>query len=82
MTNEEQHYPIVTVRWREAAYTFQDDFPDNIPSVTVTIGYLIHSDDHTVAVAWSFQEFEEDASLYPKEGAVIPRETVISVEKR
>ena len=71
--NENQ---ILAVTWFDAAYTFEDRIPEDLPSPRVTFGVRIREDHLALFIATNIAT--GTGTFSPVDGFIIPQNAIIS----
>jgi len=70
---------IYEITWRDAAYSYEKELPDEMPGLDKTIGHIIEETDEYINIATSFKEKHQSET--PAYGLIIPKNTIVSIKK-
>lgn len=72
---------VCAVWWQDAAYSYMDEMPDNLPGPELTTGFILVSNDYFINIATNVNYNEKDDSFYPVDGFIIPKKTIIKLKE-
>lgn len=72
---------ICAILWRDAAYTFETKVPSDLPQPRLTTGFVIETDNDYTFIAMNVSYNEETGELFPIDGIVIPKKTIMKFKK-
>ena len=73
-------YPLLTILWNDAAYSFETEMPKTFPNPRLTVGFLISENEEQIFIATNVNYDAKTEIITPIDGFVIPKGTII--EKR
>ena len=78
MANQENK--IVMITWKDAAYTFEGEFPDHLPEIQTAVGFVIEDTPEFIKIA-NNAYIEPSGKVLPIDGFLIPKKTVLKVQE-
>lgn len=73
--------PVCTILWRDAAYTFEKDLPEVLPSPRLTTGFIIETNDEYTFIATNVSYDAQTGEITPVDGFVIPEKAILEFKK-
>lgn len=71
---------ILMITWKDAAYTFDEEFPDHLPEIDTTIGFLIEDNPDFIKIANNAFTDERSGKVLPIDGFIIPKRTILRIQ--
>lgn len=75
-----QKNKIVMITWKDAAYTFEKEFPNNLPEIQTAVGFLIEDNPKFIKIANNAYIEQLDGKILPIDGFLIPQRTIIGIQ--
>ncbi len=72
--------PVCTLLWRDAAYTFETELPQEFPKPRLTAGFIIETNDSHTFIATNVS-YDELGEIIPVDGFVIPEKSIVEFKK-
>jgi hypothetical protein len=73
--------PICSILWQDAAYSFENKLPKELPRPRLTTGFIIEANDDYTFIATNVGYNKETGELSPVDGFVIPEKAIIEFKK-
>ena len=73
--------PVCVIWWRDAAYSYNKNFPEKMPPMQVTTGFIVSTTKKFTNIATNVNYNPKSNSLWPIDGFVIPEKVIKNSEK-
>ncbi len=77
--NKKKRNPICAILWQDAGYSTKKTLPRSLPKPTLTVGYIVNTNKEFTNIATNIEW--DDKKIIPKDGFLIPNETIIDFQK-
>lgn len=64
--------PICSILWQDAAYSFEEYNPKNLPSPTMTVGFIVEANDKSNYTKIATSVHYKNKKIVPVDGMLIP----------
>lgn len=81
MNEKKYKNPVCVIYWRDAAYVYDKNFPDEEPSLQVTAGFTVKANDSYVNIATNINYNRATGELWPVDGFIIPKSAIVEFKK-
>ena len=73
--------PICAILWQDAAFSYEDNPPSEIPNPRLTVGYIIETTEEYTFISTNIDYDIKNKKIIPIDGFVIPRSLIINFKK-
>lgn len=73
--------PICAILWTDAAYSFEEELPKELPLPQLTLGFIIETNDTFTHIATNVAYDTSTHTLQPRDGILIPEKSIINFRK-
>ncbi|MCL5410389.1 MAG: hypothetical protein M1324_00855 [Patescibacteria group bacterium] len=73
--------PVCTLWWQDAAYTYEEELPAELPSLQLTTGFIMVANDDYTNIATNVWYDQKDGTIWPVDGFVIPEKATTKFRK-
>jgi hypothetical protein len=73
--------PVCAIWWRDAAYSYDEQMPAEIPPVQVTTGFVVHATGDFTNIAVNVNYNLKKNTLWQVDGFIIPEKAIIKFKK-
>lgn len=73
--------PVCIILWRDAAYSYNKKFPEKMPPIQVTTGFVVSAKKNFTNIATNVNYNPKTNSLWPVDGFVVPEKAIIKFKK-
>jgi len=73
--------PVCAILWRDAAYSFENKLPEELPLPQLALGFIIETNETFTHIATNVAYDTSTHTLQPKDGMLIPEKAIINFRK-
>lgn len=73
--------PVCAILWRDAAYSFEEKLPGELPLPQLTLGFIIETNDEFTHIATNVAYDTKTHSMKARDGILIPEKAIINFRK-
>lgn len=71
---------IVMITWRDAAYSFEKEFPDHLPETQTAIGFVIDDNPEFIKISNNAYIEEKSGEVLPIDGFLISKRSILEIK--
>ncbi len=71
---------VSAVYWQDAAYSFEESLPNELPPIEITTGIIISKNKRFINITTNF-DWHTKNKLRPHDGFLIPQKTILKIKK-
>lgn len=73
--------PVCAILWRDAAYSFEEELPEELPLPELTLGFIVDTNETFTHIATSVAYDTNIHALQRRDGILIPKKAIINFRK-
>lgn len=73
--------PVCAILWHDAAYSFEEKLPKELPLPQLTLGFIIETNEIFTHIATSVAYDINVHTLQKRDGVLIPKKAIINFRK-
>lgn len=73
--------PVCALWWWDAAYSYEENFPDALPLPQLTTGFIVTATDDYTNIATNVSFDEKDGTIWPIDGFVVPKKAITEFKR-
>lgn len=73
--------PICSIIWSDAAFSYNENIPKEIPNPRLTIGFIVETNNDYTFIATNVDYDKNSGKLAPVDGFIIPDRAIIEFKK-
>lgn len=76
-----KNLPVCALWWWDAAYSYEENLPDELPLPQLTTGFIVVATDDYTNIATNVRYDQKDGAIWPIDGLVVPEKATIEFKK-